>query len=357
MTVGNFASFVGQDALKEQVRSRMRVAMKIGQPIPHMLLCGPPEMGKATFAHAIAQEMGVRVNVLPCSRTTTKLDYIGLFANVQSNEIVIAEEPSGLGIEVQALLAEALAHQTMTIQFGVGSEARSVVMQLQPFTLIATASKSWGLPAAFRRWFLVLDFEPYALSEVAQILSVLAPNEGFALEEDAAILIAAHCQGTPGYADVLLKRIRRHYESGFLVSKELATLFLDLLGFNHREETNITLADRVRTMSGVEFEQFVAHLFGGLGYSAELTPTSGDHGVDILIRKSGQTSAVQCKRWEDPVGEPVVRDFLGSMVGAGVAFGYIAATSVFTPQAQEFAQKHGIRLLDLDALIEMAGPR
>jgi len=110
-------------------------------------------------------------------------------------------------------------------------------------------------------------------------------------------------------------------------------------------------------MSGVEFEQFVAHLFGGLGYSAELTPITGDHGVDILIRKEGKAGAVQCKRWEDPVGEPVVRDFLGAMMGAGVTVGYIAATSVFTTQAQEFAQKHGIRLLDLDALIEMAASR
>jgi restriction system protein len=69
-------------------------------------------------------------------------------------------------------------------------------------------------------------------------------------------------------------------------------------------------------MTGFEFEQRVADLFGNLGYSTELTATSGDHGLDILLRKSGEVSAVQCKRSTDSVGEPVLRDFLGSMVGA-----------------------------------------
>jgi HJR/Mrr/RecB family endonuclease len=157
--------------------------------------------------------------------------------------------------------------------------------------------------------------------------------------------------------EALLNRIQRHYAavaSRSPINKKVAEVLLDLLGLTQRERPNIALADRLRLMSGSEFEQFVAGLFGNLGYSVELTPSSGDHGVDIIIRKSGQSAAVQCKRWNDPVGEPVLRDFLGSMVGAGVTVGYVATTSVFTEQAHGFAHKHGICLLDLDALIEMA---
>ena len=77
--------------------------------------------------------------------------------------------------------------------------------------------------------------------------------------------------------------------------------------------------------------------------------------MDILIYKSGQVGAIQCKRWLDPVGEPVLRDFLGSMVGAGASIGYVATTSSFTEQAKAFAHRHGIKLLDLDSLVHLAG--
>jgi Holliday junction DNA helicase RuvB len=356
MTFESLTDFVGQDSLKEQLRVRMEVAAGVGKPIPHILLCGPPEIGKQSFARAVAHEMlGVRIHVLPCSPATTKLDFIAQFSSLESGDIVILEEPSHLGNDVQSFLAETLAHNALIIKIGAAAEAKRTAYELPPFTLIATTSKSWRLPEALRRWFIALEFEPYALSEIAQILSVLGAEEGLTLDQEAAMLMAGHCRGTPGNAGALLKRIRRHYGSGVSISKEGAALFLNLLGFDQGEHSPIALADRLRVMSGVEFEEFVARLFGNLGYSAELTPTSGDHGVDILIRKAGQAGAVQCKRWEDPVGEPVVRDFLGSMMGAGVTVGYIAATSAFTEQAQEFAQKHGIHLLDLDRIIEMAG--
>lgn len=108
-------------------------------------------------------------------------------------------------------------------------------------------------------------------------------------------------------------------------------------------------------MSGIEFEQFVAELFRSRGYSIELTATCGDHGIDILLKKESRIGGVQCKRWTDPVGEPVVRDFLGAMVGASIVEGFIATTSTFTEQACKFANSHGIKLFDLDSIVMMAG--
>jgi Holliday junction resolvasome RuvABC ATP-dependent DNA helicase subunit len=117
---------------------------------------------------------------------------------------------------------------------------------------------------------VVLDFEPYIRTEIAQILSLRAAHYGLRLDNEAVTLIAGHCQGTPGHADAILSRIGRHYGAVAArspINGAAAEGLLDLLGFNKRELPTVTLADRLRLMSGTEFEQFVADLFGGLGYS------------------------------------------------------------------------------------------
>lgn len=204
---------------------------------------------------------------------------------------------------------------------------------------------------------MTLEFASYSVDEIAQIVRNLAAADGLTLEPEAARLIAGQCNGTPGNAGAILRRIRAHYGrlvTGAPVDEELARRLLTLLGHGDDETGTVALADRLRLMSGTQFEEFVASLFRNLGYVTQLTPGSGDHGVDILIRKAGQLGAVQCKRWTDAVGEPVIRDFLGSMLSASATVGYVAATTTFTDQARAFAHKHSIQLLDLDALLRMA---
>ena len=106
-------------------------------------------------------------------------------------------------------------------------------------------------------------------------------------------------------------------------------------------------------MSGAEFERFVADVFQRQGYTAELTGASGDHGIDIILRKLGQVVAVQCKQWDNAIGEPVLRDFYGAMVNAGVNTGFVVTSSNFTAQAETFAQNKPINLYDIDALIQL----
>jgi Holliday junction resolvasome RuvABC ATP-dependent DNA helicase subunit len=355
LTVPCIRTFVGQSALWADVRRRMFLASQTGEPIPHLLLCGPPEMGKAAFAKAIAGEMGVRAYAAP-SAIVKRLDYIGFMSNIQHNDIVIIEEISVWKPDITEMLAEALSDRRMDIEIGAGPGARTVTMELHPFTLVATTARLWQIPHSLRRWFVTLNFEPYSSDEVAEILSQIGVEEELSIDPDAAILLAQHCQGTPGNALALLRRIKGHYKAlaSQSITVDTARRLLDLLGYRSADDANIPLVDRLQVMDGLEFEQYIAGLFRRQGYTTELTACSGDHGVDILIRRADQEGAVQCKRWTAPVGESVVRDFLGSITGEGLKVGYIAATGGFTEQAKKFAYANRIQLLDLDAIIQMA---
>ena len=86
----------------------------------------------------------------------------------------------------------------------------------------------------------------------------------------------------------------------------------------------------------------------------EFTQASGDHGIDLLLKKDNQIIAVQCKRWTAPIGEAVIRDFLGSITTTGATSGYIVASSTFTSKAYSFAQNQPIKLIDFDELLELA---
>jgi Holliday junction resolvasome RuvABC ATP-dependent DNA helicase subunit len=351
----NFENFIGQQALKAEFRSRILLASPDGGTIPHVLLCGPLEMGKVTFAHAVANEMGAAV-WMSDSPILTRLDLIGVLSNTRTNDVVVIPELDLLKNNLVDTVVDAISSRHLSISLGTGSGARTVVMDIVPFTLVATTSKPWQIAPALRRWFVVMDFKPYSDDEMSELLSRLGTQKSIRLSGDAAAILARHCRGTPGNALALLRRIEQHYSSlvSGAVTSDVAWRLLDLLGYGRAEDLNVTLADRLRLMSSAEFEQFVAGIFGRFGWSTELTATSGDHGIDILMRKGSQAGAVQCKRWTESVGEPVVREFLGSIMGAKVEVGFIATTSSFTEKAQTFARTHGIRLLDLDSLIRTA---
>ena len=339
--------------MKQQLLDRIALGKQNDEPMPHLLLVAPSEMGKATCARAIAAERGVGIQETAAELLEKGLDLSGILTHINRNEVLLIENIDLLRGLVAKLLLEFLSEGQMSIWIG----PRRHTMNIAPATVIATTSRPWQLTPLFRRWFVSISFGQYSAHEIAEVLTQLAALEGLEIERSAAELLAAHCQGTPGNALALLKRAKTHYRSmtATRITAEAAQRLLHLLGYDLAEDVNVTLSDRLRAMSGIEFEQYVADLFRCQGYVADLTAASGDHGIDILLKKGGRAGAVQCKRWTDLVGEPVVRDFLGAMIGAGVADGFIAATSSFTDQAWRFANSHGITLLDLDSIIGMAG--
>jgi hypothetical protein len=178
-------------------------------------------------------------------------------------------------------------------------------------------------------------------------------------EAEALTTIANCCDGSLEKAWIIVQRIRAFFGDHIertalpLLTLERTRELLGWWGYQNRG-TSLDLASRLRSMSGTDFEQHVAAVFQRFGYAVEYTPVSGDHGIDLILRRGSEKAVVQCKRWEGSVGEPVVREFLGSMMGAGVAVGYIVTTGEFTAQAIEFAEKNHVKLIDLDALLHLA---
>jgi len=204
---------------------------------------------------------------------------------------------------------------------------------------------------------IVYDFAPYSLIEIFRIILRLAFEGKVPIDEDAhaAYLLAQHSEGSPGNARVLLRRVREYMGTcgKNLLTVDVARDALISFGYldNHGESPD--LRRMLSNMSGVEFEEFIATLFRKLGYTVELTKGSGDHGIDLLMRKENQVVVVQCKRWNAPVGEPVIRDFYGSLMNVGAHSGYVVTTATFTSQAFAFVQDKPVQLVDLDSLIDL----
>jgi HJR/Mrr/RecB family endonuclease len=104
---------------------------------------------------------------------------------------------------------------------------------------------------------------------------------------------------------------------------DLPAIFAEL-GLGEYQPRSLQLRDALFSMSGREFENWLAGVFRRQGYTVSLTEVTGDHGIDLILTRNGQGTAVQCKRWTDSVGEPILRDFYGAMMGAGMPNGIVA---------------------------------
>jgi len=225
-------------------------------------------------------------------------------------------------------------------------------MPLPPFTLIGTTSKPSRVNEELSQWMISYDLAPYSDEEMKKLLARLAASEGFLLAPDASELLSKFSESSPQSASVLLKRIK---DQGFVaqgyLSMDATSLALRHLGYRRAAPNSQDLVKTLRAMTGVEFERFVADVFRRTGYAAELTPATGDHGIDIILRKLGRVIFVQCKKWDCTVGEPVLRDFYGSMVASRADAGFVVTTSNFTSQAEAFVKDKPIELYDVDAIV------
>jgi len=345
------SNYIGQEAVKRQLRALIDAAKSRLLPLPHILLCGRPGIGKGTLARALAFEL--KVNIQDCTNPLVferPGDLASLITNLEEGDLLVIREIESIRGLVLECLIQAVKDFQIDIMIGQGPAARAIKLDLRRFTLIGTTSKPSQVDRRLRRSMIVYDFGPYNLDELTQLIELALKEQGFTIDPDAVKLIAMHGSKDTG---TLIKRIVSHLAERHITSA-LATETLEMFGYLGQPFSAGDLATRLQAMNALEFEEYVASLFQAMGYAVDFTPASGDHGIDLLLRKDNQLFAVQCKRWNAPVGEPVLRDFFGSLTSAGAQSGYIVTSATFSSRAFAFAQGKPIQLIDLDGLLDLA---
>jgi Holliday junction resolvasome RuvABC ATP-dependent DNA helicase subunit len=349
-----FNEYVGQEEIKKDVLPRIEAAVHHSRPLSHLLLSGPPEMGKATLARTIAYEMKVNINRAYGPKAGEPADFTRLLTELEERDILLIEQIES--IKEPALEALTRAVEDFTLELPTDRESKPRSLPLKRFTLIGTTSKPWEADKRLRRWMVRFDFAAYSVQEIGEIIKLIG---NLTFDPEAAILLAQYCERTPGNARVMVKRLRDYVNDYATdhVTADLAKEALISFGYIGEPSTPTDLARSLCSMTAIAFKEFTVSLFREMGYTVEITPGTSDNGIDLLLRKNNQLIAVQCKQWSAPVGEPVVRDFYGVLMSSGAHSGYIVTTSTFTSHAYSFAEGKPIQLVDLEALIDLATRR
>jgi holliday junction DNA helicase RuvB len=346
-------TYVGQEEIKKDILPRIEAAVYHSRPLPHLLFSGLPEMGKATLAYMIAREMKVNINRTYGPVVEEPADLARLLTELGERDFFLIEQIESLKEPVLEALMAAIEDLTLELQ---EPKARSLKLPLQPFTLVGTTSKPWQVDKRIRRWMIRLDFAPYSVQEIGEIVKLIG---NLTFDPEAANLLAQHCEGTPGNARVMVKRLRNYLNDYATdhVTVDLAKEALVSFGYIGKPSTATDLASNVCNMTALAFKEFSVNLFREMGYTVEITPGTSDNGIDLLLRKNNQLIAVQCKRWSTPIRESIVRDFYSALMSSAAQSGYVVTTSTFTSHAYSFAESKPVQLVDLEALIDLATRR
>ena len=304
----------------------------------------------------IAREMKVNVNRTYGPVVGEPADLTRLLTELEERDVFLIEQIESLKEPALEALMAAVEDFTLELPADREPKARSLKLPLKRFTLVGTTSKPWQVDKRLRRWMIRFDFTPYSVQEVGEIVKSIG---NLTFEPEAATLLAQHCEGTPGNARVMVKRLR-DYVSDYAtdhVTVDLAKEALVSFGYIGKPSTGTDLASNVCSMTAVAFKEFTVSLFREMGHAVEITSGTNDNGIDLLLRKNNQLIVVQCQRWSAPVGEPVVRDFYSALMSSGAQSGYVVTTSTFTSHAYSFAQGKPIQLVDLEALVDLATRR
>lgn len=340
-------TFVGQEQIIAGLRTRIEKARRNGESLEHILFTGPEEIGKATLARVVAIEIQSNLTVFAPSGKRSG-DLAGVVTNLGTGDILLVENVEQLNRNLLDSLIPVIEAFEIDIVIGKGPDARPIKLELPPFTLIGTTSSPSQIDRKLIRWLAVFDFTPYSKQETSRIIQLLAQRQGFDIDPVSSELIARYCDGLPGHANVIVKRVGK-----LCTSVENTNKALESIGYTSIPTTSVEIAKSLQKLSGAEFEEYVANVFRKKGYQVEITNISGDHGIDLLMQKGKEKIAVQCKRWSDPVGEGVVRDFYGSLLHQGAKLGCIIATTTYSDHAKEFAQGKPIKLIDFDGFIRI----
>ena len=204
-----FAEYIGQKTVKANLKVFVAAALARGEPLCHLLFHGPPGLGKTTFAHLVAHELGVKVTVVQAPALERKGDLAGILSRLEERQVLFIDEVHRLNPAVEELLYSAMEDFRIDIPLDQGLHARMLPFALQPFTLIGATTRTGLLTAPMRdRFGYTGRLEFYAPAELQRILFRSAGLLGIRLEEAGAREIAGRARGTPRVANRLLRRVR-----------------------------------------------------------------------------------------------------------------------------------------------------
>lgn len=204
-----FDEYVGQDRIKKNLEVAISAAKKRGEPIDHVLLYGPPGLGKTTLAQIIANEMGAQIRVTSGPAIDRAADLASILTNLGEGDVLFIDEIHRLNRSVEEVLYSAMEDYAIDIMLGKGPSARSLRLDVPKFTLIGATTRTGALAAPLRDRFGMLHrLEYYTPTEIAQIVKRSANLLESNLHDEAAELLSSRSRLTPRIANRLLKRVR-----------------------------------------------------------------------------------------------------------------------------------------------------